>query len=120
MVVDYSKAVIYVIKNDVNNENYVGGTARNLRYRFMEHIYDAGRTRSANRNNNKFHLFMKAIGFEHFYIELYEKYPCSTKQELGQREKSVIRDIGTLNTYSVQNGYVKVTLTYTSNPAVSF
>jgi len=119
MVVDYSKAVIYVIKNTVNNEIYVDGTARNLRSRLIEHIYDAGRARSANRNN-RFHLFMKAIGFEHFYIELYEKYPCSTKHELGLREKSVIRDIGTLNTYSVENGYVKVTLTYHRNPAVSF
>ena len=98
MVVDYTKGVIYVIKNDVNNEIYVGGTTRKLTDRFTEHIYDAGRARSANRNN-RFHLFMKAIGFEHFYIELYEKYPCSTKQELGIREKSVIRDIGTLNTY---------------------
>jgi hypothetical protein len=120
MVVDYSKGVIYVIKNDVNNEIYVGGTTRNLRdrFRFTEHIHDACRARSANRNN-RFYLFMKAIGFEHFYIELYEKYPCSTKHELGMREKSVIRDIGTLNTYSVEKGYVKVTLTYHLNPLVS-
>ena len=58
---------------------------------------------------------MQAIGFEHFYIELYEKYPCSTKQDLGLREKSVIRDIGTLNTFHNNNGYVKVTLTYVSH-----
>jgi hypothetical protein len=117
MVVDYSKGVIYVIKNDVNNEIYVGGTTRKLTDRFTEHIYDACRARGGG--NNRFYLFMKAIGFEHFYIELYEKYPCSTKQELGMREKSVIRDIGTLNTYSVEKGYVKVTLTYHLNPLVS-
>ena len=64
---------------------------------------------------NKFHLFMQAIAFEHFYIELYEKYPRSTKHELGLREKSVIRDIGTLNTFHNKNGYVKVTLTYVSH-----
>ena len=85
MVVDHSKAVIYVIKNTVNNEIYVGGTARNLRSRLIEHIYDAGRARSAHRIN-RFHLFMKAIGFEHFYLELYEKSPCSTKHELALRE----------------------------------
>jgi len=82
MVVDYSKAVIYVIKNDVNNEIYVGGTARNLRSRLIEHIYDAGRARSANRNN-RFHLFMKAIGFEHFILSYTESIPVVQSMNLA-------------------------------------
>jgi hypothetical protein len=54
---------------------------------------------------------MQAISHEHFNIELHEQYPCSSKQELGLREKSVVGDIGTLKTYhNIDNGYVKVTL----------
>ena len=115
MVLDYSKGVIYVIKNTVNKEIYVGSTTRSLRARFIEHIHDACRNR-AGREHNKFHLFMKAIGFEHFYPELYENYPCQSRLELCMREKSVIRDVGTLNTFhNVDNGYVKVTPTHVSH-----
>jgi len=59
---------------------------------------------------------MKAIGFEHFFPELYENYPCQSRLELCMREKSGIRDVGTLHTsHNVDNGYVKVTLTHVSH-----
>ena len=37
------------------------------------------------------------LGFDDFYIELYENYPCNSKEELNKREGEVIREIGTLN-----------------------
>ncbi len=40
---------------------------------------------------------MKELGIDNFYIELYELFPCNSKNELEQREGEIIRLIGTLN-----------------------
>jgi hypothetical protein len=40
---------------------------------------------------------MNEMGFDLFYIELFELYPCNSKIELEKREGEVIREIGTLN-----------------------
>ena len=40
---------------------------------------------------------MSDKGVDMFYIELYEEYPCNTKEALHKREGEVIREIGSLN-----------------------
>jgi hypothetical protein len=40
---------------------------------------------------------MNELGIDNFYIELYENYSCSSKEELNRREGEIIRDIGNLN-----------------------
>ena len=40
---------------------------------------------------------LKELGFENFYIELIETYPCSNSEELKKREGHFIREVGTLN-----------------------
>ncbi len=40
---------------------------------------------------------MNEIGLDKFYIELYEIYSCSSKEELNKKEGEIIRLIGTLN-----------------------
>ena len=46
---------------------------------------------------------MNELGIEHFYIELIEKHPCDSKEELLQKEGEHIRKIGTLNTIHDHN-----------------
>ncbi len=40
---------------------------------------------------------MNDIGFDKFYIELYELYSCNKKEESTKREGEMIRKIGTFN-----------------------
>jgi hypothetical protein len=40
---------------------------------------------------------MEEIGKDNFYIELYEEYPCQTKEQLNKREGEIMREISTLN-----------------------
>ena len=42
-------------------------------------------------------LKQKKYGFDNFYIELIENYPCECKEEMAAREGYWIRQIGTLN-----------------------
>lgn len=70
---------IYIIKNTVNDEVYVGQTKVSLKLRFQNHL-------SAARNG-KDYIIGKAIrkyGEDKFYIELLEE--C-TVEELNEREK---------------------------------
>jgi hypothetical protein len=34
---------------------------------------------------------------DNWYIELYENYPCKSKEEINRRDGQVIRETGTLN-----------------------
>jgi hypothetical protein len=40
---------------------------------------------------------MREIGFDSFYIELYENFNCDNIEQLLKREGEVIREIGNLN-----------------------
>ena len=40
---------------------------------------------------------MNEYGFDQFFIELIEEYPCNTQIELLAREGHWIKEIGTLN-----------------------
>ena len=91
---DLSKGKIYKITNDYNDEVYVGSTCDTLMKRFSYH--KRGRN-SSKRDNQPLYILMKEIGTERFAIYLIENYPCENKYELGQREGSWIRQIGTLN-----------------------
>ncbi len=91
---DFSKAKIYKITNDYNNDVYVGSTCDSLTKRFSGHKLCL----NSNKNNNRpIYKLMNEIGFERFRIELIEDYPCQDKYQLRQREGYFIREIGTLN-----------------------
>ncbi len=40
---------------------------------------------------------MNELCIDKFYIELYERYKCNTKEELNIHEGEIIRQIGTMN-----------------------
>jgi hypothetical protein len=91
---DYSKAKIYTIRNlNDKNDIYVGSTIQNyLCQRWAIHLqnYRQGK-------NCLLYQRMRETNIIDWYIELYEAYPCNSKDELLKREGEIIREIGTLN-----------------------
>ena len=89
---DYSQAKIYTIrcKND-DSLIYVGSTIQPLAKRWGGHKKDSLKCTNM--------LLYQSINdnWDEWYIELYELYPCNSKEELCKREGEVIREIGTLN-----------------------
>ena len=93
-MVDYSKAKIYKIWNDVDDELYIGATCQSLNMRMVGHR--KART-STKHKNYKLYQKMNDIGVEHFYIELVKETPCENKEQLRAIEGQYIRELGTLN-----------------------
>lgn len=93
---NYNNGKIYVIRNHINDKQYVGSTTQTLSQRY-------GKNYGENTVSKSHFPLMKAIkeiGKKHFYIELIENYPCSSKNELEAREGYWIRQ---KDTY--RNGY---------------
>ena len=91
---DYNKGKIYTIRCRTDETLiYVGSTIQPLCERF------AGHKRGSKIEKNKNMLIYQNIkdDWDNWYIELYELYPCSSKEELCRREGEIIRLIGTLN-----------------------
>ena len=88
---DYSKAKIYKILNDVDDDVYVGSTCQPLSVRMAGHRCYSG------TSPLKLYHKMRDIGVHHFYIELIEETPCENKEQLRAREGEYIRKYGTLN-----------------------
>lgn len=89
---DYSKGKIYTIRCRIDDSLiYVGSTVNTLTRRFTNH---KGVSES---RKCPIHYKMEEMGFNNWYIELYELYPCNSKIELNKREGEIIRLIGTLN-----------------------
>ena len=91
---NYKNGRIYKILNTIDDNVYVGSTTEALCKRMWKHKWDVKNNRFITRP-----LYVKAkeYGFENFYIELIENYPCECKEELVAREGYWIRQIGTLN-----------------------
>ena len=91
---DYSKGIIYAIKNDVNDKIYVGSTIQTKEDRFSNH-----KSSMKTVVKQKFPLYkaMREIGKEHFYIELIEEYPCENINQLEAREGYWQRELNAFN-----------------------
>ena len=85
---DYSKGQIYTIRNyDDIDLIYVGSTTQKLTDRFGQH------KRVCLKHPN-YLLYSKVNNnWNNWYIELYEDYPCNTREELGKREGEVMREL---------------------------
>jgi len=88
----YKNSKIYCIKNNLNNDVYVGSTIKPLSRRMVEH-------KSSMKKHPDRILYnkMNELGSEQFYIELIEEYPCENLVELHRREGYYIRKLSTLN-----------------------
>ena len=80
--------------NTIDDDVYVGSTTEALCKRVWKHKSDVKNSIFLTR---PLYVKTKEYGFENFYIELIENYPCEFKEELVAREGYWIRQIGTLN-----------------------
>ena len=94
----YNNSKIYTVryKND-NSLIYCGSTIQPLYKRWFAH-----KSRCYNINDKEYNklLYQKireTDNINDWYIELYELFPCNSKEELLKREGEVTREIGTLN-----------------------
>ena len=94
---NYENGKIYTIrcKTDVSLI-YVGSTTRPLYERWSEHKRHMSNEIYKDYNIRLYQL-MREIGFENFYIELYQQFPCDNIEQLHKQEGEIIRNIGTLN-----------------------
>ena len=91
---DFSKAKIYCIRNNINDEIYVGSSTQPLSKRMEKHRCD---TRNVKKNSCSLYRYMNELGVENFYIELIEEYPCENIEQLRRKEGEWIRKMATLN-----------------------
>ena len=91
---DYSKGKIYTIrKRGDDTKIYVGSTIQSLAVRFGGHKRDSKREKCMNTK-----LYIEVNNdWSNWFIELYENFPCSCREELCKKEGEVIRLIGNLN-----------------------
>ena len=95
----YLKGKIYTITNiNDNTLVYVGSTTQTLRKRLANHIQDYNRDKCCG-----FYKYVE--NWEDWKIELYEKYPCENREQLNKKEGSIIRLIGTLNSFVAGRTY---------------
>jgi hypothetical protein len=92
---DYQKGKIYTIRCHTNDKwIYVGSTIQPLSTRLGGHKRQKNVSLYKLINNPE-----NNTSWEDWYIELYELYPCGSKEELCKRENEVIREIATINKY---------------------
>lgn len=83
---------IYIIKNNINQKNYIGKTSREIKARYREHIH-----RDIN-NNQPIHRAMLKYGIENFSIEVLED-SIPTLELLNEREQYWINKYNSLVPY---------------------
>lgn len=90
----YQRGKIYTIRNRKDNSKiYVGSTIVRLSQRLAKHTHVS--KKEENKNMTLYHNVNN--DWSDWYIELYENFPCKSKEELLKREGEIIREIGTLN-----------------------
>lgn len=87
---DYSNGKIYCIRNNIDEQIYIGSTCQSLSKRMAYHRQDAKKT---NRQNTLIYPLMLDYGIENFYIELIEEYSCENSNQLEKREGELIREM---------------------------
>jgi hypothetical protein len=79
---DYSKSKIYKLTSESCDEVYYGSTTRELHERLSQHKYEYNLTPN--------HKVM--LQYENCKIILVENFPCSSREELSEREEFYIRN----------------------------
>ena len=87
---NFSNAKIYCIRNYETDDIYTGSSCQKLCKRFQAHKRSMKSTRDSNM---LLYQKMKEIGKQHFFIELYQDWPCENIEQLRKREGEVIREL---------------------------
>ena len=94
-MVNYQNGKIYTIRcRSDDTLIYVGSTTQKLSQRMTLHRSDYKRGKGCS-----LYKYIVNDDWSDFYIELYEMYPCDSKEELVKKEGDIIRQLGTINKY---------------------
>ena len=85
---DFQNGKIYIIRNSVNDQIYIGSTCQSLSQRMVHHRRDTNTQRCQEFNLYK---AMKELHKNTFYIALLEHYPCNTRDDLNKKDGEYIR-----------------------------
>ena len=83
---DYQLGKIYKISNDIDDEEYYGSSTYPYLTERMRCHHNCCKDITGRRDSILYKK-MREIGFEHFKIELVERYPCNSKEELNIKEQ---------------------------------
>ena len=97
---NYQNGKIYCKRNYINNDIYVGSTTQPLSKRMAWHRQS---TRKESKKHYKIYQKMIELGIGNFYIELYEKYSCDSKEELFRKEGETIRELKPMLNNKIQD-----------------
>jgi len=87
-MIDYKNGKIYTIRCRLDNSLiYVGSTCELLCQRLAKH-----KRKAKSCPERLFYSHVK--DWNDWYIELYESYPCESKEQLRKKEGEIIRSIG--------------------------
>jgi hypothetical protein len=89
----YQNGKIYVIRNQIDDDVYIGSTCQPLSKRMAYHRRDM----KGYKKERKLYSKMNELGSDQFYIDLVEEYPCMNKDQLRKKEGEYIRSMGTLS-----------------------
>lgn len=81
---DYANGIIYLSRNKINNQKYIGSTTASLERRKREHKY-ASQT-NIKRGHSKFIKAIQEFGFDNFEFSIIEKWSCDNAKQLHKRE----------------------------------
>lgn len=88
-IMKYSNAKIYIIRNKVNDETYIGATIQELQHHLLKQ-YEI--SRESKRQHLPLTKAFKEHGFENFTIESLKDFPCETLQALNEEKGAYIRE----------------------------
>jgi len=83
---NYANSIIYTIKIKDDNSVYIGSTTQVLKERFTQHKNPKETTSVSKYIKEKYNGDWSVV-----FIEEYEKYPCSCKKDLNNKEGEIIR-----------------------------
>jgi hypothetical protein len=88
---DLNNSKIYQVRNNVNDDIYIGSTCQKLCKRMA--LY----RQYSTSHDGLLYDEMRRLGKEQFYIELIEDYPCENNEQLTAMTHFYIRERSTLN-----------------------
>ena len=91
---DYQQGKIYSLRSHQTDDIYIGSTVETLSRRMAKHRCDYKRWKEGKWHNVTSYELLQ---YDDCYIELIEKCPCNSKEELHQREGELIREMDCVN-----------------------
>ena len=96
MSTKYRNGKIYIIRSDQTDDIYIGSTIKSLEKRLRTHEIDF---KAFNNGTYHYVTSFELLKNDNYYIELLERYPCDSEQELRRREGHFHKTVDCVNKY---------------------